>query len=386
MKETPIVMQGWEVLAILNDKKHRMTTPLFPQPRDVKDECHKGIQLCSVCNDMGCCDNQVRFATGFEPGDRIWVQEEFDVVDDPTAYAPDEPRDKELDSFYKADHAVRIGPHGERLCVDYRADNPTRIMDRPHPKTGKVLRRWKPAKRMPRWAPRLILEVTAVRVCRLNDISCADAIDEGIERHDDHPTSITWKDYSGKFCGEVWDGWISPLNSLVSLLEKRYAKQGFKRADNPWVVVREFEVVSKHQSTGRTQVKSKEKSSVEMLNELRHQVDTLYLERVNSASQAHDRAIQAIDQLRPLFEAGSCKPRDMSVESRCLNQTPGTDTGGNDKNETMGCGKGTDPPSTQESQIGQNTSPTETSETSQEETKDPMQEDITGTVHAGDQG
>jgi hypothetical protein len=78
---------------------------------------------------------------------------------------------------------------------------------------------------MPRWASRLTLEVTGVRVERLQEISEADAIAEGIPAFKPSPSKIPRLHYAS-----LWDS----LN----------AKRGFGWDKNPWVWVVEFKRVT----------------------------------------------------------------------------------------------------------------------------------------------
>ncbi|HBQ2177152.1 TPA: hypothetical protein MIS30_16325 [Klebsiella pneumoniae] len=96
-----------------------------------------------------------------KPGDRIWVRETFCPVDD-----------------------IQYG--GEKW-VDYRA---TPKFEASHPagwdsapNDAEALK-WRPSIHMPRWASRILLEITGVRVERLKSISDGDAIREGCSTAD----------------------------------------------------------------------------------------------------------------------------------------------------------------------------------------------------------
>ena len=101
---------------------------------------------------------------------------------------------------------------------------------------------------MPKKAARIFLEVTNVRVERLQDISEADAISEGVF------FDKTFKKYDCYLCGtEKWhkqenimceDGFFdNPKESFQSLWESINGIDSWKA--NPWVWVYEFKVVEK---------------------------------------------------------------------------------------------------------------------------------------------
>jgi hypothetical protein len=98
------------------------------------------------------------------PGERLWVRE---------AWAPGDlmvfnaEKDDPETILYRADKAaLHWDGKAMRTPMDTYAFN-----------WGSV--RWKPSIHMPRWASRITLEVTGVRVERLKDISRGDAMDEG---------------------------------------------------------------------------------------------------------------------------------------------------------------------------------------------------------------
>lgn len=157
VKERPILFNAPMVRAILDGSKTQTRRALKLQPWDVATT-ESGKHIFDFRSDKADLEKIVDMPTMLQrcpygqPGDRLWVRESFAHVYcnniEPMARSPED--------------------------VAYMADNMT-------PDRG-VYGPWKPSIHMPRWASRITLEVTGVRVERLQDISEADCWAEGIEQ------------------------------------------------------------------------------------------------------------------------------------------------------------------------------------------------------------
>jgi hypothetical protein len=108
-------------------------------------------------------DTVHRIYPRIQPGDRLWVRETFQPL-----FA---------DGFEHGDERIDWGT-GAGYAVRYMAtDSRVEWVDG----DDAVTDRCKPSIHMPRWASRILLEVTEVRVERLQDISEVDAFAEGAE-------------------------------------------------------------------------------------------------------------------------------------------------------------------------------------------------------------
>jgi hypothetical protein len=137
-------------------------------------------------------------------GDRLWVRETFCG---PVLHSTD----GQLVELYH-----------------YRASE-----EQPRNHRGEVIQ-WTPSIHMPRVACRLVLEVTGVRVERLQDISRDDAIAEGLTK--EIGQIETWWLNGLDTCGHF----LSPAECYRWLWDSLNAKRGFGWAVNPWVWVVEF--------------------------------------------------------------------------------------------------------------------------------------------------
>ena len=150
-------------------------------------------------------------------GDLLWVRETF-CLESQVEYGQPPPFNDGRPILYlrdgiecaKEDANTWLQPH-------YRATDPTPDLAY-EDSDGEPTVRWKPSIHMPRWASRITLEITDIRVERVQEITEEEAISEGFFPDDG---------VSEVYCfSEAWD-------SL-------YAKKGLGWNDNPWVWVITF--------------------------------------------------------------------------------------------------------------------------------------------------
>jgi len=218
VRERPILFSGPMVRAILDRRKTQTRRVIEPQPYDgplpggkylasapfidTNDEWHfmRGV-VSRGEDDLGKC----RYG---KPGDRLWVRETHAL----------DPYDRIV---YRADRAAQyvqdfafggMGRFGHMFWLgsDYEPD------------------RWRPSIHMPRWASRLTLEITDVRVERVQDISIADIEREGYDCGPWPKSRAPEKSARERF-SDSWDA----LN----------AKRGYGWNANPWVWCLTFKVV-----------------------------------------------------------------------------------------------------------------------------------------------
>ena len=170
-KERGIVFTAESVRAILAGTKTQSRLVIQPQPLEVTGDargwmgCYEASALLNRAPFWG----KLRCPYG-KPGDALWVRE---------TYA----RRTDVDPKTNLEKAVQY--------LRYKADGGD-LEDEWHD-----YGRWRSPRFMPKWASRLRLVLTDVGVERVNDISEADAIAEGIREdvlpaNEDHPQCICY--------------------------------------------------------------------------------------------------------------------------------------------------------------------------------------------------
>lgn len=166
------------------------------------------------------------------PGDRLWVRETFVIehsFDDNTPpFSDGRPLktwdDDEFGSGWQQAHYAATDALPDLSCAHASHEGEPC----PHP--------WKPSIHMPRWASRITLEITGVRVERVQEITPEAAKCEGVEQKDNG-------NYLNYPLGSSAAGWQCPRNSFHTLWDSINAKRGYGWDKNPWVWVVEFKRV-----------------------------------------------------------------------------------------------------------------------------------------------
>jgi len=206
MKERPILFSGPMVRAIMEGRK--------TQTRRIVKGCFPPITGPDHWNDFTDQAHVFKCPYG-KPGDQLWVREAWAWGTGP---------------------ADGQEPTKDNTAIIYRED-----WERTYPKGSDydLSGSWKPSIHMPRWASRIQLEVTGVRVERLQDISEEDAWAEGV------PCSA-WQEWD-------WDddGYPTPWGKRYQRAKEEYEElwesiNGLGSwASDPFVWVIEFKAVGR---------------------------------------------------------------------------------------------------------------------------------------------
>ena len=197
MAEKPILFSGEMVRAILEGRKTQTRRVMKPQP--FEDKSYVGgfgwpySKNSSVA--VGAPHIGGYCPYGHWEGGRLWVRETWACH-------------RELDEVVPRDCIGSV--------IWYLA-----TQENKHPDIGKT----RPSIFMPQWASRIMLQITNVRVERVQDITDDDAIEEGVSRAN---TSIPG--YASTRFAKLWDS----IN----------AKRGFSWSSNPWVWVISFQLAA----------------------------------------------------------------------------------------------------------------------------------------------
>ena len=231
MKERGMIFNSEMVRAILDGRKTQTRRPIkWKQTRFTEiGEREDGSKWPWSEDAEHACDFWHPCPFG-AVGDRVWVRETWGVVSHELdedgriqPWTPDRPataiHEMPFGNGYYSGHAI------------YAADGDFTWGDDDGYEDGRSC--WKPSIHMPKAASRILLEITDVRMERLNAISERDAQAEGVAK------------LRGGFWQHYQPGWtqhqLSARGSFVTLWKSIYGKESWN--SNPWVWVIEFKRV-----------------------------------------------------------------------------------------------------------------------------------------------
>lgn len=215
MTDRPILFSAPMVRALLGGRKTQTRRIHFTQSPVMTPKCDNGCEprltkmcICPTCNRRTVTETKVHV------GDRLYVREHWRCEGRYDDFKPSDLKDG-VPIYYVADPDPRDSDPG---CAG----------------------RFRQGMHMPRWASRLTLTVTDVRVERLQNISEADAFAEGVWHGN---TFNRFADDLAASCQD--DRWFPTATDWYRDLWDRI--NGFAAwEENPWVVAYTFTVIQKN--------------------------------------------------------------------------------------------------------------------------------------------
>ncbi|WP_265694144.1 hypothetical protein [Providencia rustigianii] len=249
MKERGIIFNTEMVRAILDGRKTqtRRVMKSQPEPSKTKDgdywfPCNKTQSMVHVSDFIPRNNLMIDAHEFFSDccpfggiGDRLWVRETYSFLGNedacPIDWNDNIVNDKtEAARIYRASCTQKSGDYGLWSIPD-EADW------KPHTEEMKFEGSWTPSIHMPRWASRITLEITNVRVERLNNISPRDVVAEGLIKL---PATGRYVRFQGaQHFGLAYD---NHKDAFADLWDE-VSKPNCNYESNPWVWVIEFKRV-----------------------------------------------------------------------------------------------------------------------------------------------
>lgn len=239
MTERGMIFNGEMVRAILDGRKTQTRRIMKPQP----EPCPRGGHWWpsnvfktmlhvedEMQNGKGGWGGLVGDACPFgDVGDRIWVREAYRFPASLDDVSPTGVGEMAVATGYRKPWAPTFYEFTGTFSDGWKGfKTPPKASD-----AGKL----RPSIHMPRWASRILLEITDVRVERLNAISEEDAEAEGI----DMEALYDSQDCYDCIADHNMTGRPTVTGAFKYLWESIYGEEGWK--SNPWVWVIEFKRV-----------------------------------------------------------------------------------------------------------------------------------------------
>lgn len=229
MKERPILFSDAMVRAILEGRKTQTRRVVKPQPADGASKFSLGTPTNGV---MGC-HNKGRFGLFYRLPKNEWFTADkptHNFIACPYGTVGDRLWVREIFAWHS--HAKELGQKSKQF-IFYKAQNDEILPEN----------KWRPSIHMPRWASRITLEITGVRVERVKEISEEDVKAESFSEWT-APCGISGRVNGKERLTGTGKLTVKPIAGFMMEWEFIYSARGFGWDVNPWVWVIEFRRVA----------------------------------------------------------------------------------------------------------------------------------------------